>query len=120
MPGGGLAGICGVESGNAAPLVGGPPGVELHTAAIGLPSGVVGEMFPVVVGTIGVGIVPSGDPGVIGDIVAAGDVIVAVVLGMDVETVLDIVDDAVTGIAVMEGDGRGGTWGGGGAGTVEP
>ena len=120
MPGGGLAGICGVESGKAAPLVGGPPGVELHTVAGGLPSGVVGEMFPVVVGTIGVGIVPSGDPGVIGDIVAAGDVIVAVVLGMDAETVLGTVDDAGTGIAVMEGDGRGGTAGGGGAGTVEP
>jgi hypothetical protein len=30
-PGGGLFGMSGVESGNAAPLVGGPPGVELHT-----------------------------------------------------------------------------------------
>ena len=92
----------------------------MHTVAGGLPSGVVGAMFPVVVGTIGVGIVPSGDPGVIGDIVAAGDVIADVVLGMDVETVLDTVNDAGTGIAVMEGDGRGGTAGGGGAGMVEP
>ena len=94
--------------------------MEVHTVAGGLPSGVVGAMFPVVVGTIGVGIVPSGDPGVIGDIVAAGDVIADVVLGMDVETVLDTVNDAGTGIAVMEGDGRGGTAGGGGAGMVEP
>ncbi len=69
MPGGGLAGICGVESGKAAPLLGGPPGVELHTVVEGLPSGVVGEMFPVAVMTIGVGMVPNGDAGVIGAIV---------------------------------------------------
>jgi hypothetical protein len=88
----------------------------------GLPSGLAGETFPVVVMAIGVEIVPNGDAGVIavGDIVAADDVIVAVVPGMDVETVLGTVDDAGTGIAVMEGDGRGGTAGGGGAGTVEP
>ena len=122
MPGAGLAGICGVESGKAAPLLGGPPGIELHTVVEGLPSGLAGETFPVVVMAIGVEIVPNGDAGVIavGDIVAADDVIVAVVPGMDVETVLGTVDDAGTGIAVMEGDGRGGTAGGGGAGTVEP
>ncbi|MGB6395778.1 MAG: hypothetical protein WBF73_08835 [Bradyrhizobium sp.] len=122
MPSGGFAGICGVESGKAAPLLGGPPGIELHTVVEGLPSGLAGETFPVVVMAIGVEIVPNGDAGVIavGDIVAADDVIVAVVPGMDVETVLGTVDDAGTGIAVMEGDGRGGTAGGGGAGTVEP
>jgi hypothetical protein len=122
VPSGGFAGICGVESGKAAPLLGGPPGIELHTVVEGLPSGLAGETFPVVVMAIGVEIVPNGDAGVIavGDIVAADDVIVAVVPGMDVETVLGTVDDAGTGIAVMEGDGRGGTAGGGGAGTVEP
>ena len=119
MPGGGLAGICGVESGKAAPLVGGPPGVELHTVVEGLPSRVVGEMFPVVVGTIGVGIVPNGDPGVIGDIVAAGDIVVAVAPGVDAETMFGAADGTGTGTAVIEGDGRGGTWGGCGAGTVE-
>jgi hypothetical protein len=119
VPGGGLAGICGVESGNAAPLVGGPPGVELHTVVGGLPSGVVGEMFPVVVGTIGVGIVPNGDPGVIVDIVTAGDVVVAVAPGVDAETLFGAADGTGTGTAVIEGDGRGGTWGGCGAGTVE-
>jgi hypothetical protein len=113
VPGGGLAGICGVESGNAAPLVGGPPGVELHTVVGGLPSGVVGEMFPVVVGTIGVGIVPNG-PGVIVDIV------VAVAPGVDAETLFGAVDGTDAGTAVSGGDGRGGTWGGCGAGTVEP
>jgi hypothetical protein len=122
VPGGGLAGICGVESGKAAPLVGGPPDVELHTMVEGLPSGDIGEMFPVVVRTIGVGMVPSGDADVIavGDIVAAEDVIEAVLPDMDVEIVLGTVDGAGTGIAVMEGDGRGGTAGDCGAGTVEP
>jgi len=115
VPGGGLAGICGVESGKAAPLVGGPPGAELHTVVEALPSGVVGETFPVVVGTIGVGMVPNADPGVVGDIVAADDIVVAVVPDTDVETLLGAVDGADTGIAVIEGDGSGGTGGGCGA-----
>jgi hypothetical protein len=122
VPGAGLGGICGVESGKAEPLVGGPPGAELHTVVEALPSGVVGEMFPVVLPTIGVGMVPSADDGVsaVGDIIEADDIVVAVVPGIDVETVLGIVDDAGTGIAVMAGDGRGGTAGGCGAGMVEP
>jgi hypothetical protein len=119
VPGGRLAGICGVESGKAAPLVGGPPGVELHTVVEGLPSGVVGEMFPVEVRTIGVGMVPNADPGVIGDIVVADDVVVAVVPDIDVETLLGGVDGTGTETAVIEGDGRGGTCGGCGVGTVE-
>jgi hypothetical protein len=116
VPGGGLAEICGVESGKAEPLVGGPPGAELHTVVEALPSGVAGETFPVVLPTIGVGMVPSADAGVI----AVGDIIVPMTPGMDVETVLGIVDTAGTGIAVTAGDGRGGTAGGCGAGTVEP
>jgi hypothetical protein len=104
VPGGGLAGICGVESGKAAPLLGGPPGVELHKVFEGLPSGDVGDMVPVVLPTIGVGIVPSGDAGII-----------AVV-----EIALDTLDGAGTGTAAMEGDGRGGTAGGCGAGMVVP
>jgi hypothetical protein len=114
VPGGGFAGIAGVESGKAAPLVGGPPGIELHTVVEGLPSEGVGEMFPVVVRTIGVGMVPSVDPGV------DNVVIVPVVPGMDEETVLGTVDDVGTGTAVIEGDGRGGTAGGCGAGMVVP
>ena len=122
VPGGGIAGISGVDSGNAAPLLGGPPGVELHTVVDGLPSGAVGDTFPVVVMAIGVGMVPNGDAVVIaaGDVVAADDVIVAVVPGMDVETVLCTVEGAGTGIGVMEGDGKAGTAGGGGTGTFEP
>jgi hypothetical protein len=72
VPGGGLAGISGVESGNAAPLVGGPPGTELHTVVEELPSGAVGEMLPVAEVTNGVGIVPNAAaPGIsaVGDIV---------------------------------------------------
>jgi hypothetical protein len=79
-----------VESGKAAPLVGGPPGRELHTVVEGLPGGAVGGMFPIVVMTIGAGMVPNGAAGVI----------------IDVETGLITVDDCGTGIAVMEGDGR--------------
>jgi hypothetical protein len=122
VPSGEFAGICGVESGKAAPLVGGPPGVELHTVVEALPSGVVGEMFPVVVGTIGVGMVPNGDAGVIavGDIFVADSIIVAVLPDMDVEKVLDTVDGAGTGIGVIAGNGKGGTVGGCGAGMVEP
>ena len=91
-------------SGKAAPLVGGPPGTELHTTVEELPSGAVGEMFPVVVMPVGVGMVPN----------AAGGVI------MDVGTVLGTVDGAGTGIAAMAGDGSGGGAGGCGTGMVEP
>jgi hypothetical protein len=100
VPGGGFAGISGVESGKAAPLVGGPPGMELHTVVEGLPSGVVGEMLPVVVATIGVGMVPNGAAGVI----------------IAVEAGLITVDGVGTGIAVMEGDGGAWITGGSGAG----
>jgi hypothetical protein len=80
----------------------------------GLPSGVVGETFPVVVMTIGVGMVPNGAAGVIavGDVVVVDDASVVVVPGMDVETVFGTVDDVGTGIAVIEGDGRAGIAGG--------
>jgi hypothetical protein len=83
-----------------------------------LPSGGVGEMFPVVVMTIGEGMVPNAD-----GIIAVGDIIVvdavmAVVPGMDV--VPNTVDDVGTGIGAMEGDGRGGSGGGCGAGMVVP
>jgi hypothetical protein len=122
VPSDGFAGICGVESGKAAPLVGGPPGIELHTVVEALPGGVVGEMFPVVVGTIGVGMVPNGDADVIavGDIFVADSIIVAVVPGMDVGTALGTVGGAGTGTGVIAGNGKGGTAGGCGAGMVEP
>jgi hypothetical protein len=82
----------------------------LHTVVGELPSGSVGEMFPVVVVTNGVGMVPN----------AADGVIVAAVPGRDVATVLDTVDGAGTGVGAREGDGRGGGASGCGAGTVEP
>jgi hypothetical protein len=79
-------------------------------------------MFPVVVVTNGVGMVPNAAVGIIavGDIVVVDGVIVAAVPGSDVETGLSTVDGAGTGAAAMEGDGRGGGAGGGGAGMVEP
>jgi hypothetical protein len=114
--------MSGVESGKAAPLVGGPPGTELHTVVEELPSGAAGETFPVVVTAIGAGMVPNDAPGVIavGDIAVVEDVTAAVAPGMDVEAVLGTVDDVGAGIAVMEGDGRAGTAGGCGAGIVVP
>ena len=86
VPGGGFAGIAGVESGKAAPLVGGPPGVELHAMVDALPTGDTGDMVPVVLPAIGVGMVPNGLAGVI----AIDDIVV--------------VDGVGTGIAVIEGD----------------
>jgi hypothetical protein len=106
-------GISGVESGKAAALVGGPPGTELHTVLEGLPSGIVGEGLPVVVMTMGEGMVPNG----VDDVIAVddvGDIAAVVAPGMAGETALLTVDDVGTGIALMEGGGRAGTGGCGG------
>jgi hypothetical protein len=95
VPNGRFAGICGVESGKAAPLVGGPPGVELHTVVEGLPSRDGGDMVPVVLPTRGVAMVPNGAV----DVVAVDDIVVAV-LPADVDGVVPVVppvaDIAVT------------------------
>jgi hypothetical protein len=109
VPGGGLLGTSGVESGKAAPLVGGPPGVELQTVVDGLPSVDTGDMVPVVLVTNGVGMVPNAVPGII----ALDGIIVAVRPVMDVETVLGAVDGVGTDVAVTAADV-------GGAATVEP
>jgi hypothetical protein len=115
VPGDGFAGISGVESGKAARLVGGPPGVELHTVVDELPTRGADDMVPVVLPAMGVGMVPNG----VDDIIVVDDVIVPVVPGMDVEAGLGAVDDVGTGTTLMEGS-RGGIAGGCGAGTVEP
>jgi hypothetical protein len=117
VPGGGLAGIAGVESGKAAPLAGGPPGVELHTLIDELPTGDTGDKVPMVLPPIDVGMVPNG----VDDISEVDGVIAVVPPAMGVETVLGTVDGVVgTGGTVMEGEGRGGSAGGCGAGIVEP
>ncbi len=107
VPGGGFAGIAGVESGKAAPLVGGPPGVELHAVVDELPTGDTGDMVPVVLPTIGVGMVPNGvdDIVAVDSVVVVDGVIVAVLPAMDGETVLGTVDGVGTGVAVVEGGG---------------
>ena len=46
------AGISGVESVKAAPLVGGPPGEELHRVVDELPTGDTGDIVPVVLATM--------------------------------------------------------------------
>jgi hypothetical protein len=110
VPGGGLFGISGVESGKAAPLTGGPPGVELHTTVDELPSGDTGAVVPVALPTIVVGMVPSG----LDDIIAVDGIIVvdgiaiaggvaALLPGMNVETGFGPVDDVSAGLAAVEG-----------------
>ena len=120
VPGGGPAGICGVESGKAAPLLGRPPGIELQVVAEELPSGFIGAMFPVVVMRIGAR-VPNGEAEVIA---AAGvivdDIVVVVVPGIDVEIVLGAADNDGKGTAVKDGGGGGETAGGRGNGIIEP
>jgi hypothetical protein len=96
VPGGGLLGTSGVESGKAAPLVGGPPGVELHTVVDGLPSGDTGDTVPVVLPTNNVGMDPNAVPGII----AVDGIIMAVRPVMDVETVPGTVNGVGTDVAV--------------------
>jgi hypothetical protein len=119
VPGGGFAGIAGVESGKAAPLVGGPPGVELHTVVDELPSGDTGDMVPVVLPTIGVEMVPNGVDDIVAvddGVVVEGD-IVAVLPAMDGETVPGTIDGVGTGVAV---EGGGAAIADDATGTVEP
>ena len=106
MPGGGLLGTSGVESGKAAPLVGGPPGVVLHTVVDGLPTEDTGDMVPVVLPTNGVRIVPNAIPGIIvvEGIILVDGIIVAVLPTMDVEAVVGTIDGVgAVGAAVTAG-----------------
>ena len=95
MPGGGLLGTSGVESGKAAPLVGGPPGVVPHTVVDGLPSGDTGVMVPVVLATNGVGIVPNAVP----CIIVVDGIIVVAAAGVEgvVPIAPPVADMAITG-----------------------
>ena len=89
MPGGRLGGISGVVSGRAAPFVGGPPGMELHTVVEELPSGVVGDMVPVVLTMTGTGMVVA--------VTGVDGIMVAVLPAPDADTVFGSAD--VVGIA---------------------
>ena len=109
VPGGEFAGISGVESGKAAPLVGGPPGAELHTVVDELPSGETGDSVPVALPTMEVEIVPRTVDGIAG----TGGLIAFAPRATDLESI-------GMGGTVMEGGGGAGTVGIGGAGTVEP
>jgi hypothetical protein len=105
VPGGGLLGTSGVESGKAAPLVGGPPGIVLHTVVDGLPSEDTGDMVPVVLPTNGVRIVPNAIPGIIvvDGIILVDGIIVAVLPAMDVEAVVGTIDGVGVDVAVTAG-----------------
>jgi hypothetical protein len=76
------------------------------------PTGGIGDVVPVVLPMIDVGMVPKA----VDDIVVVDGVIAVEPTAMDAETVLGGVDTVGT---VMEGGGRGGGVGRGGAGTVE-
>ena len=80
-----------------------------------LPSGDKGDIVPVMLPAIDVGMVPSGVDG----IVVVDDIIVAVVPGMDGETVTGTVDATGADTGAIEGNGRGGT-AEAGTGMVEP
>jgi hypothetical protein len=97
-------------------LVDGPPGTELHTVVDELPTAGTGDTVPVVLPTMEVGMAPSG----VNDIAVVDGVIAVEPRAMDVEIALGTVEGAGTVGMVMEGGGRAGTAGGGGAGTVEP
>jgi hypothetical protein len=71
-------------------------------------------MVPVVLPAPGTEIVPSGTADTV------DDGVVAVTAGMDAEIGFSTIDGAGAGLAAVEGNGRGGTAGGCGAGTVVP
>jgi hypothetical protein len=87
VPGDGFAGMSGVESGNDAPLVGGPPGVELHVMEDELPSGEIGEMVPVALPETGLATVPDG---VAGTLVVMGGLIVPGAADVDVTVTVGV------------------------------
>jgi hypothetical protein len=81
------------------PLVGGPPGTELHTVVEGLPSGDGGDMIPVVLTTLGVAMVPNA----VDDIVVVDGVIAVAPLATDGTVVPPMADMEVTGTAGVPG-----------------
>jgi hypothetical protein len=86
VPGGGLAGISGVESGNAAPLTGEPAAVEVHgLVVVELPSGVIGVMVPVALPLLDVEVVTDGanGKGAIAAVLAGGAPIVPNAVAVD-------------------------------------
>ena len=76
--------------------------MELQTVVDEVPSRDTGDMVPVVLPTIDVGMLPNAVAGmiVVDDIVVLEGVIVAVLRAMDVETVLDTIDGVGTALAV--------------------
>jgi hypothetical protein len=108
VPGGGLAGISGVESGNAALVIDEPANVVVHApAVVELPSGVIGVMVPVALPLLDVEVVTDGaiGKGAIAAVLAAGAPIVPNTVEVDrvvavVPPVMDIVL-AITGVDVM-------------------
>jgi hypothetical protein len=103
VPGAGVFGISGVESGNDALLAARLVSVELHAMVAEPPTGgFSGDMVPVVLPKIGEGIVPRAVAGVIasGDIVVVDAIVAAVVpcTGMEAGPI------AGDGTGIMAGD----------------
>jgi hypothetical protein len=101
VPGAGVLGISGVESGNDALLAARLPSVELHAMVDELPTGDTGDMVPVVLPRIGEGMVPRAVAGVI----VSDDIVAAMVPCADMETGPIAGDGAGTGIADTADDG---------------
>jgi len=80
-PGAALPGMSAVERGKAAPLTGGPPGVELQTVADGLPAGDGSESVPVALLLIGAEMAPG-----------AAEIDIAGAAGLPIGTVAGIPD----------------------------
>src|SRR4051794_39745766 len=100
--------MSGVDRGSAAALVGGPPGVELHTTVGRMPSGGVARMLPVVVTLIGEGMLPNGAAGAIAtDDIIGVDVVMAGAPGIYVDIGPDTVDgtDTIPGTVEVSGGG---------------
>jgi hypothetical protein len=98
VPGGGPAGISGVESVRVALLVGGPPGKELHRVVDELPTGGTGDIVPVVLATTKVGMVPRA-----ADVVAVDGIIAFMARDMDVGIRPEAFGSIGTVGAAMEG-----------------
>ncbi len=98
VPGGGPAGISGVESVRAALSVGGPPGKELHRVVDELPTGGTGDIVPVVLATTKVGMVPRA-----ADVVAVDGIIAFMARDMDVGIRPEALASIGTVGAAMEG-----------------
>ena len=110
VPGAGLAGTCGIESGRDAALVTCPPGVELHATVAPVPAGAAVEIVPMelpfcpVTGGIGAAM-PDVERPVLDTVGVAGNGVGEVAGGAQTTTVPGVVGSEAsgTGASVVSG-----------------